>query len=265
MTGEIKMKTTQRILIAIFCLLLLSFGACASERTIEPPASYGQSLDAAAAYAGMSDAADSPYFPRLDFFDSQSNEKGLSVIGGFKTYQQTTETSCGPACALMVLTHYGETSYDERGLAKSMGTLEDVAEDGQVGTSTAKMVKFFRGLGWQVQSSLASADETGNSFASPAEMRDFLVKSVRTGTPVMVENMYYGGHWRVVIGYDTMNTPQTADDVLLLADPYDVNDHWQNGYTVENAEYFFFTWLDVGPLPDDESSQQWLIARPAGK
>jgi hypothetical protein len=259
------MKITKRIILALFCVQLMNFCACASERTIEPPASYGQSLDAAASYAGMSDAAASPYFPKLDFFDLQSNEKGLSVISGFKTYQQTTETTCGPSCALMVLTHYGDVSFDERGLAKSMGTLDEMADDGQIGTSTAKMVKFFKDLGWQVQSSLASADETGDSFASPAEMRDFFVKNIRAGAPVMVENMYYGGHWRVVIGYDTMNTPQTADDVLLFADPYDVNDQQQNGYMVENAESFFFTWLDVGMLPEDESSQQWLIARPAGK
>lgn len=257
------MKKSLLSLFAFVCVLCAASSTLAAEeRTIACPASYDSHVEAAASYEGMSDAAFSPYFPRLDFYNKKSDSCGLTLISGFSTYQQTTESTCGPSCALMVLEHFGQTSFDERGLAKSMGTLDEPAEDGQIGTSTEKMVRFFKSLGWQVQSSLASADEQGDSFASPVDMRAFFVNSLKAGTPVMVENMYYGGHWRVVIGYDTMGTDQTADDVIIFADPYDVNDQHQNGYTVEGAEYFFFTWLDIGMLPADQRSQQWLVAVP---
>ncbi len=48
----------------------------------------------------------------------------------------------------------------------------------------------------------------------------------------MVESINWGGHWRVIIGYDTMNTEQTHDDILIMMDSYDVADHKQDGYVV---------------------------------
>lgn len=255
------MKKLLGVLLAAVCLFSTAALAAAAE-SLPGAASGDQATEGAAAYDGRSNAAHSPYFSKLDFYNEHSNERGLSVVSGFKTYQQTTESTCGPSCALMVLEHDGVTSFDELGLARTMGTLDEPAADGQVGTSTEKMVKFFKSIGWLVQSSLASADKLGDSFENPEQMGAFFIESIKAGVPVMVENMYYGGHWRVVIGYDTMNTPQTADDVLLLADPYDVNDQNQNGYTVEGAEYFYFTWLDIGMLPENQRSQQWLTAAP---
>jgi hypothetical protein len=35
----------------------------------------------------------------------------------------------------------------------------------------------------------------------------------------------WGGHWQVIIGYDTMGTEVEQDDVLIVADPYDTTDH----------------------------------------
>ena len=74
--------------------------------------------------------------------------------------------------------------------------------------------------------------------------------------------MYWGGHWRVIIGYDTMNTEKTTDDVIIFMDSYDVLDHRQDGYTVQAAEGLFYTWKDMEYLPKGERVQQWLTARP---
>ena len=41
-----------------------------------------------------------------------------------------------------------------------------------------------------------------------------------------------------------MGTPQLGDDVLIIADPYDTWDHWQDGYIVQPVEEFFFEWND---------------------
>ena len=49
-----------------------------------------------------------------------------------------------------------------------------------------------------------------------------------------------GGHWQVIIGYDTMGTETTQDDVIIVADPYDTTDHNQDGYGVYAAERFLY-------------------------
>lgn len=43
------------------------------------------------------------------------------IISQFKTYQQTTEYSCGCASALMVLKHFGADNYDEMQIGKLIG------------------------------------------------------------------------------------------------------------------------------------------------
>jgi len=44
----------------------------------------------------------------------------------------------------------------------------------------------------------------------------------------------------VIIGYDTMGTETTQDDVIIVADPYDTTDHNQDGYGVYAAERFLY-------------------------
>ena len=76
----------------------------------------------------------------------------------------------------------------------------------------------------------------------------------------MVENVFMGGHWRVIIGYDTMGTQTIADDVLIFADTYDTADHNQDGYSIENGENFFWTWFDHQILPENERKQPFVVA-----
>ena len=69
-------------------------------------------------------------------------------------------------------------------------------------------------------------------------IQDFLKK----GIPVMVAWNDWGGHWQVIIGYDTMGTETTQDDVLIVADSYDTTDHNQDGYGIYPAERFYYNW-----------------------
>lgn len=253
---------------ALLCFVILSPYACHAEEessTIPYPKDYDIISNGASSYQGVGDYPDSPYFTMPDFYKMQSHG-GLTMITGYKTYQQTKETTCGPACALTVLCHYGVTDFHELQLAKEMGTLVRIDESGELGTSTEKMAYFFRSQGWDVQSSLVSGDKTiGRTFKDPSDFKDFVVSNLKKRTPIMVENMYWGGHWRVIIGYDTMETDATADDVLIFMDTYDVSDHCQDGYAVQSAEGFFYTWMDIGLLPRNQQIQQWLIAKPKKK
>ena len=92
--------------------------------------------------------------------------------------------------------------------------------------------------------------------------REFVQDSLREGSPIIVENVDWGGHWRVIIGYDTMGTESSLDDVLILMDPYDTCDHKQDGYVVENGEKFYSMWFDHSMLPKKQRNQPWLIAQP---
>lgn len=174
----------------------------------------------------------------------------------YKTYQQTTEITCGPAAALTVLVHFGNTSWDELKIAKVMATQP------KIGTDTKGMVRFFKQIGWEVTSSLTAANKEGTTFATVQEFREFVLVNLKKNTPILVENIEWGGHWRTIIGYDTMGTDSVADDVLILADSYDTADHIQDGYVVNPVEKFYYMWFDAHMLPQGQQQQQWIVVKP---
>ena len=47
----------------------------------------------------------------------------------------------------------------------------------------------------------------------------------------MVEWMDWGGHWVVVVGYDTRGTDTVWDDVIIFADSVDCHDDRVDGIT----------------------------------
>lgn len=244
------------------------------DRTIPYPPGYDTTSEGASSYARSGDHEDSPYFVHPDFYNLKS-KKSLTIIPRFKTYQQTTEVTCGPAAALMVLYHYGNKYWDELEIAEVMRTHKDHDGDnlddpygepnerGEYGTSTDNMARFFQNMGWKVSSSLTEADpETGLTFAEHEEFKNWVIDKLQHNIPVMVEWIDWLGHWQVIIGYDTMGTETLGDDVIIFADPYDTSDHWQDGYYVFNAERFFYMWADGFILPESQSYQQWLVATP---
>ncbi|MDU2064904.1 MAG: C39 family peptidase [Sporomusaceae bacterium] len=220
------------------------------------PSGFDTTKEGASAYQGIGNVKNSPYYTKLDFYHMKSSET-LTILTNYKTYQQTTEITCGPAAALTVLYHFDNTSWNELEIAKIMGTKPEV------GTDTKGMVTFFKKIGWDVKSSLTSAGKDGTTFASPKEFKDFVVGNLKENTPVLVENIDWGGHWRAIIGYDTLGTDTVADDVVILADSYDTADHWQDGYVIMPAEKFFYMWFDAHMLPKDQQRQQWLVAKPS--
>lgn len=92
---------------------------------------------------------------------------------------------------------------------------------------------------------------------------DYIRDTLAAGTPTLVGWNDWGGHWQVIIGYDTMGTETTQDDVIIVADPYDTTDHNQDGYGVYGAERFlynftFYNFFDSGE-PNDMC---FLVAKP---
>ena len=125
----------------------------------------------------------------------------------------------------------------------------------QIGTSLRNMIKFFKDIGWNVQSSLDSPPIDDEEIFA-----EFVKNNLIQGKPILVDNIEFGGHWRVIIGVDTMGTDNLYDDVLIFADPFDTSDHNQDGYAIESFDRFFSMWFARDLLPEDEHNHPWLTA-----
>lgn len=198
-------KLFAALLVAASALLMLGMS---NENQIPYPSNYDTKSAGASSYNGLANVPKSPYFQQLDFYNMQPTDS-LVLLPKFRTYQQTTEYTCGPAAALMVVEHFqGRSEEDELAIGKIMGTKS------YTGTNTKGMVKYFKKKGWQVTSS-ADKDKTPQNTQ---EFKAFVVEHLKRNVPIMVENVDWGGHWRVIIGYDTMGTDDiTSSDVLIMA------------------------------------------------
>ena len=63
-----------------------------------------------------------------------------------------------------------------------------------------------------------------------------------------------------VIGIDTCGTEDPYDDVLIFADPYDVTDHFQDGYYIFSLGRFFGMWREGPCAGKNEPYQQPFVA-----
>lgn len=217
---------------------------------------FQRSGDGAAAVNHGGDVKDSPYFRQLDVYNMKSGGS-LVLLERYPTFQQTTGYTCGPAAALTVVRHYGAED-SEMAMAKVMDSHPAGVKD--PGTNTRGMVRYFKEKGWNVRSSL-----TDGSPKSYKQFVSFVKGNLEKGIPIMVENVDWGGHWRVIIGFDSMGDDKPGNDVLIMADPYDTTDHLQDGYGIVPAQRFFHMWFDAQLFREGEKRQQWLTATPPGK
>lgn len=179
--------------------------------------------------------ANNIYFTEIDFENERPSETML-LLKKFKPIQQTTDYTCGPVCANMVVGYYeGQPRHSELETAALMGI------NAYTGTMPRKMEKYFKKLGYKVQSVSKKYD-----LKSYEDFADMVTENIAQGTPIIIESAEWGNHWRVIIGTDRLDDSNPNDDVLVLADPMDVSDGKQDGYTVENARRFFFSWFSVG-------------------
>lgn len=206
------------------------------------------------------DHKDSPYFSRLDFYNMESTDT-LTILPRFKTYQQTSEWSCGVASSLMVLAYYDKLDdYNEQTLAeiRSNGLKEEA-------TTLKDVVKIFKTVGgFDILSTYDfGSEDAAGEYMSLEQIRATLAG----GKPIIVAWNDWGGHWQVIIGYDDMGTDTTQDDVIIVADSYDTTDHNQDGYGVYSAERFYYNWTMYDFFSAnygvDERAHLFCVASPA--
>lgn len=211
-------------------------------------------VSGAAKYARSLDRTSSPYYPRLDFYNGGFSPT-LKLLREFRTCQQTTEYTCGAAAVWMVLNYWGAARKTERELAEEMDIRPETNPKGDsFGCPQSAIEQAFQNRGIAIQ--------PWKQFKDGREFSVFLKNRIASCAPVLVEWIAWGGHWTVIIGYDDMGTAETADDVLIMADPYDTTDHWQDGYTVVSLERFFYEWLDAGVLSRGITRQHYVAPIP---
>jgi len=272
-------KTVTMVLAALMLMSLLS--GCADDKTASTAVSsadaavsessenftdemkipYATDLSAADGADSVErdgDHQDSPYFAHPDVYDMESTDT-LTVLHNFKTQQQTSEWSCGVDAALMVLNWYGKLGdWNESTLAALRHKLSEKDYGDYPGTTLRQAMDIFNGVGgFDMITTYDRPDGIGMD-----DIQGWLAE----GKPVMICWNDWGGHWQVIIGYDTMGTKTEQDDVFLVADPYDTTDHDQDGYGVYPAERLMYNFTTYNTFTDDEGGNDhlFIVASPSG-
>ena len=212
----------------------------------------GLAAAAAGGYERSGDHKDSPYYEHRDFYNMKDSDS-LHALTNFKTYQQTTEWTCGTASALMVANFFGKA---EKETDVSLGHVRQNGEEGA--TYLDGMKEVFKhmneeyGQDWVWVSTTDLDDPDGEESyigdyclqaGTHEEWYGLIPYLLDNDIPIMVGWDEWGGHWQVIVGYDDLGTKDnTQDDVVILADPYDTTDHNQDGYYVDGFERLVYGW-----------------------
>lgn len=157
---------------------------------------------------------------------------------------------------MMVLEHYGKLGNCNE---ESLATLRTDHSNQHDGTCLNQMIDILNGVGgFNLVTTYDYKEHLDDVNMS------FFRKQIEAGYPVLIGWNDWGGHWQVVMGYDTMGTEHEGDDVLIVADPFDTSDHNQDGYGVYSAERYIcnFTFYDYFPA-DHTPDKCFIVVKPA--
>lgn len=187
------------------------------------------------------------YYTGIDFDTLKSNDH-LTVIPLKSFRQQSTNFTCGPVAAMTVMSYYGvpleNTEAEELKVAWEMNTSHTI------GTNPEQIAAWFTNQGWN-----ATWGTNGTS--------DMLISNLKNGIPTMVEWIDWGGHWVVLVGYDTRGTEDNPwDDVVIFADSSDCADDRVDGISYFNWGQFQYEWFDAHYFPANMSNRTYVIAMP---
>ena len=181
---------------------------------------------------GKYDIPNSKYFKYIDIYNTKSNGS-LVLLEKFKTYQQTSEYTCGLASLIMAVNYIDGTVLNETDLAIRVGANDTF------GTLIANLAKLVGELGYEYETKTNFTNETLPT-RDVEHFAEYIKDAMTEKEPIIILSYDWGGHYNVIIGYDDMGTKDyTEDDVLILADPYDTTDHMNDGYTIFNFERLY--------------------------
>ena len=193
---------------------------------------------------GKHDITNSSYFKYIDIYNMKSSGS-LILLEKFKTYQQTSDVSCGPASLIMAVYYLDGTILDEVEVAKKAGTNEN-------GTEFQNLEKAITEFGYSFDSKSNYTDEELLPSRSASYFAKYIKESLKNNESIIVASNDWGGHYSVIIGYDDMGTSDyISDDIIILADPYDTSDHMSDGYTIFSYERFYSQFMvNISDIPN---------------
>ena len=216
-------------------------------------------IGGAAVFQKKHDILNSKYYTMVDFYNEKSGGS-LKIIENFKTYQQTNGCSCACGCAIMVADHYG-MKLNETYCAKvaNVGTFEKPNTWGFEGTYPSDILKAMKEFGFITESNENFTNET-LPLKTEESFTKYIDDAIDKKEPIIVLHQDLGGHYLTIIGHDTMGTDYTNDDVIILADSYDITDHRQDGYNVWGLTRFHaLLSTKVELIPDTEQNRNFFI------
>lgn len=160
-----------------------------------------------------------------DAGDAGKASNPARVVLPLRAAQQTTSYTCGPASILTLLRYYKQDG-DELRIAR------EAKCSPEKGTSPGNMAAWLEAHGFDV------------TWGEGGTLR-LLRENLARNTPTLVEWIDWGGHWVVVVGYDTRGTESTRDDIIIFADPADSHDGKRDGLTEFHAARFETMWFDA--------------------
>lgn len=183
----------------------------------------------------------------------QSN-KWTNNLLKMKVFSQETDFTCGGSIIKTLLNYYGilgDKTEHEISIGLNTGTKQP-----NLGTHPDDMVEYLRSEGLQVISS-----ENGTI--------ELLRHCINQGVPVIVLDSKWGGHWRMVIGYNFhSNLNNEEEDYLFFADPaykdIESNIDCMPGTVTETSRNFYDEWYEC-MLFEKRRNRFYIAAYPKTK
>ncbi len=211
---------------------------------------------------GELDVINSPYFTVNDFYNMTSTDGAGArlLFPNFKPYQQTMANSSAFACLVMMLNYLDkdvENTYSELALVKQFE---------QINSVTVKDCDVSKQMLESFITSLDSSFKIEKSFSSRLDDEMIYYLSERFEVNLSESKFMFVRFqspadfgWKLVIGIDKMGTEDELDDTLILANPFDVSDHYQDGYSTFRLGTFNTWWQDVKPNGEASRVDEMVI------
>ena len=126
------------------------------------------------------------------------------------------------------------------------------------------MIDYLKSKGFDVESNNdLKRDENGLVFSTAKDWKKYLIKTLKKGYPIIIENVEAGGHYRVIFGYDELSkfTKNENNDMLIFSDPADNYDCNNEGYNFAPAVRTFKMWFDDHHLPKSQKKQPFITIK----
>ena len=221
---------------------------------------YEDRIEGAKKLQGIHDILNTSYFGKIDFYNKKS-DSNILILENFKTYQQTSEYSCGCSSLIMSLYYLNKTEISERDCVYKSNTGTDIKKNthGTIGVFPTDLEKAIINYGFDFESNRNFTDEN-TPIKNELNFSNYIKNAIKNKEPIIILTTEWGGHYQVIIGYDNMGTENyILDDVLIIADPYDSSDHIQDGYVVYNyIRYFYLFKVPINYIDQEQNKLQFI-------